>query len=1104
MSYYNRFDPSKKWKNLRALAGRRLQSAELNEIQALSEYRDQRLGDALFGAGHIVDGCQPHVSADKKSVRLTSGSVYAGGAIHDVAEVTLAITGSGLESIGLKLNESIVTHEDDNTLLDPALGSVNFGLPGMDRLVITPEWKVNDPTSIVIYQLNDGQILTKTAPPELDGINPILARRTFDESGNYKVNGFKMWAKDHNATQVQLTVENGKAYIKGFERELVAPVKLLVGKALSTRTVLNEPKTFRAGTNLYKLNNKPVKQINKVVGVVRVTQTITRGTTGGGRDLLPKAPVVRIVSITGYTQGVDYQLTNDSVDWGLAGAEPAIGASYSVTWEYNKQMVSGVDYQKTIQNGEDYLDFSLGGDDPVADTTVQVDYDFYLARKDLVCMDKEGQILVVAGQPDTEQLVEMPRVSFQEYLPLGTITLGPNSGAVVVNPFSITRYSMEDIQKLVKRIDDLEYNQAVEGLDNEAQIGESPTNLKGIFTDGFISVAKGDTTYNKSGVAFRAGYDLDRQEISVPAANTVHDLVMAGTSTTTKWENVVTSKLLVSEPVVQQLKATESMLVNPYAVFNRVALVGVHPPVDNWVDSSTIVVEEVEVTTATLRRWWWHQGASWAEEERRRWQELGAGDFINTWDEFRGASTVVSDRILEEAILFMRPKQLKVTGQGFEPNADNLMGYFDGQPITLNPEEGTIAGTAIGSIRANGEGKFTCTFMIPSGTRTGTRLITIANENNEGSATYTAEGRKQITERTVLRREVNIRPVDPLAQSFSVPTSCFISGVGLYFTAKDLSTPLIVQIRNMVNGFPGREVLTQRVLEPSQITAQAKAQTETFVSFPNPAYCLAEEQYCIVVLSSSNVYALGVAELGKQDMQTQEYVSRQPYVVGVLFSSSNALTWTDHQTKDMKFKLYACNFQEQSTLEFGEWVAPGGVKFDRIVLGVDDVSVLDTYTDWEVQLNGSGNWLPIIPYGEVELPFLVDRIKVRAILHANKYRTPVIDMASPIMVGFTNDLSANYVSRLVTTTQTFDTVKQIVDLAIPEGSNIVVQFSVDDGATWITPSSVTSEQLDQTWTRYTYTHTLGAPANIFRARLSLTTNQQYIRPRARRLMNIIK
>src|SRR5690606_4751755 len=99
------------------------------------------------------------------------------------------------------------------------------------------------------------------------------------------------------ADYVQLTVEVGKAYIKGYEIMKSVPVKRLIPISKDTRTVNNEPKVYQDGIDQYALNNFPAKQINKVVAMVEETRNITRGGITGGTDFLPLFPVVSIQEV---------------------------------------------------------------------------------------------------------------------------------------------------------------------------------------------------------------------------------------------------------------------------------------------------------------------------------------------------------------------------------------------------------------------------------------------------------------------------------------------------------------------------------------------------------------------------------------------------------------------------------------------------------------------------------------------------------------------------------------------------------------------------------------------------------------------------------------
>src|SRR5690606_9211855 len=156
---------------------------------------------------------------------------------------------------------------------------------------------VDDPESSQLYEFVDGELSLEVAKPTLDGITDILARRTYHESGNYRVGGLDLVVDPYNADNVQLTVESGIAYIKGYEVHKSVPVKKLLPISKATRTVYNEPKVYTLGTDTYALNNRPANRIHKVVAQVQVTQTITRSGIAGGIDLLPLTPVVSIQEV---------------------------------------------------------------------------------------------------------------------------------------------------------------------------------------------------------------------------------------------------------------------------------------------------------------------------------------------------------------------------------------------------------------------------------------------------------------------------------------------------------------------------------------------------------------------------------------------------------------------------------------------------------------------------------------------------------------------------------------------------------------------------------------------------------------------------------------
>jgi hypothetical protein len=153
--------------------------------------------------------------------------------------------------------------------------------------------------------------------------------------------------------------------------------------------------------------------------------------------------------------------------------------------------------------------------------------------------------------------------------------------------------------------------------------------------------------------------------------------------------------------------------------------------------------------------------------------------------------------------------------------------------------------------------------------------------------------------------------VDPLAESFKINKDggLFLTQVDLYFYSKDQTIPLTIDIREMINGYPGPAVLpfSTVTLNPDQINISSDASAATTFRFVSPVYAANNTEYCLVIRSDSNSYKMWVAGLGEVDITTNRTISAQPYA-GVLFKSQNASTWNADQLEDLKFTLYAADF----------------------------------------------------------------------------------------------------------------------------------------------------------------------------------------------------
>ena len=152
---------------------------------------------------------------------------------------------------------------------------------------------------------------------------------------------------------------------------------------------------------------------------------------------------------------------------------------------------------------------------------------------------------------------------------------------------------------------------------------------------------------------------------------------------------------------------------------------------------------------------------------------------------------------------------------------------------------------------------------------------------------------------------------DPLAQSFLVEADggMFLTSIDLYFKTKSDTLPVSVEVRNMVNGYPGQVILpfSEVTKNPADVNISSDGSVATTFTFDSPVYVEENAEMCFVVLSNSNDYEVFISRMGEQDLITGQVISGQPYA-GSLFLSQNASTWTAEQTDDMKFNLKIAKF----------------------------------------------------------------------------------------------------------------------------------------------------------------------------------------------------
>ena len=112
----------------------------------------------------------------------------------------------------------------------------------------------------------------------------------------------------------------------------------------------------------------------------------------------------------------------------------------------------------------------------------------------------------------------------------------------------------------------------------------------------------------------------------------------------------------------------------------------------------------------------------------------------------------------------------------------------------------------------------------------------------------------------------------PIAQTFICDEDggMFVTSAEVFFSNKDSSLPVIMEIRDTINGYPGFTVLPfgTVVKNPSDISTSADGQTATKFTFDSPVYLEFGSEYCLCLNANTPNYLVWMARLGDSEIQS--------------------------------------------------------------------------------------------------------------------------------------------------------------------------------------------------------------------------------------------
>lgn len=647
--------------------------------------------------------------------------------------------------------------------------------------------------------------------------------------------------------------------------------------------------------------------------------------------------------------------------------------SYTSETGVTYKLANSIDFRPIIDSSGDFSNSPVSY---VPDSEAIVDFTYYLPRRDKICVNPEGVFSVIKGQPDLEP--EEPK-GIDNSITLYNILVNAytfDTEDLVVEPVKHPRYRMKDIAKLEERIQNLEYYTSLSLVEQDAISREFIDKFKtGILVDSFTGHDVGDAVKE----TYRAAVDPENGELRPEASTKAIPLQDDETGSNYQTTGNIITLPYTETALISQDKATKIERIQPFIKFNWDGMMELNPSSDAWVSTQRVpdtTLDGGNVFTDAFRDNENALGTVWGS-----WRTFWRGNrLIRTRTGTRIVRTEsteierLGDRVVNRsAIPFIRSRVIEFSASGMKPQTD-VTPFFDGVDVSslCTPNGGNVGD----QLTTDALGSVTGTFEIPNEDdnrfRTGNRVFELkdseTNFSTNATATYSATGILEevstfflstttvdvdvssLSQSQTVRvrrdrdggtnRNDRDRGRDPLAQSFvtTLTDGAFITSVDIYFgpEAANNDFPVTLQIRNMINGFPGPEIAPYGsvTLSAAEIgNGSSDASVATRFTFPSPVYLEEGQEYCFVVLTDSDVLTVWLSEMGQTDVTTGERITRQPFL-GSLFKSQNNRSWTPAQLEDIKFQINRAQFNTGVT---------GQVVFENSVTSNDSGTEADPY-----------------------------------------------------------------------------------------------------------------------------------------------------------------
>jgi hypothetical protein len=383
---------------------------------------------------------------------------------------------------------------------------------------------------------------------------------------------------------------------------------------------------------------------------------------------------------------------------------------------------------------------------------------------------------------------------------------------------------------------------------------------------------------------------------------------------------------------------------------------------------------------------------------------------------------------------------------------------------------------------------------------------------------------------------------DPLCQTFTLKEPRVVSSIDLWFhKVSDQDAPIEIGLRPLTDsGIPDRrqhlarstlsraQIMTSMgISDPSQTITTPTLSNRVNFSFPDPVY-LPPGDYGFYVGTNVPGYFVFCAKLGKTIMGSLSVSDSSriglPLAIqahdGVLFSSSNNMSWQVELENDLMFRI---NGLTTGSTDQGRMVlnADGPPNFHEFALLAYAVVPAETAIKGLYSVN-SGNWkefgVTLIDESNqthdfVNVGAVGTSLKVALDMYtSNSMLTPIVRLEPIQLICLTYDNESIYQTKeLQFGGQTFENIEGWVDV-LTNGGTVTISASFDHGNTWYTVPTIGTLSLSDGFTEVNFGGSLSDITSgsvteseyvIIRVTMSSNSSSRWASPQVKRFRFVV-